>query len=108
MANILTHRTLFAAWTYCVICAANCTLATGPALEKPCLPQEQISVTRHTMQLDGNALSYTAITGFLPILNESGKTEANMFFVAYIKEQQDVAQRPITFAFNGGPGSSSV
>jgi carboxypeptidase C (cathepsin A) len=104
MSNILANKIVFAAWVYCLTCIVNCSFAT----EKSCPAQEQISVTKHTMQLDGNTLNYTAIAGFLPILNESGKTEANMFFVAYIKEPQDSNQRPVTFAFNGGPGSSSV
>jgi carboxypeptidase C (cathepsin A) len=108
MANILTCKIIFTACAYSVICVADCLFAASPVLEKLCPPQEQVSVTKHSIQLDGNTLNYTAIAGFLPILDESGKTEANMFFVAYIKEQQDVTSRPVTFAFNGGPGSSSV
>lgn len=108
MANILTRKTIFAALVYFVICIVNCAFATSSVSEKPCLPVEQISVTKHSIQLNGGTFNYTAIAGFLPILNESGKTDANMFFVAYIKEQQDSVQRPISFAFNGGPGSSSV
>jgi carboxypeptidase C (cathepsin A) len=99
---------IFATFALCVINITNCAFATSPASEKPCPPQEQVSVTKHSIQLDGNTLNYTAIAGFLPIMDESGKTEANMFFVAYIKEQEDATATPITFAFNGGPGSSSV
>jgi carboxypeptidase C (cathepsin A) len=108
MADNSTRKIIFAACAYGAICIANFALAAGPASEKPNLAQEQVSITKHSIQLDGNTLNYTAIAGFLPILDESGKTEANMFFVAYIRQQQNAASTPITFAFNGGPGSSSV
>lgn len=65
-------------------------------------------VTRHTTTVNGKALSYTATTGRLPIKRGDGKIEAEMFFVAYTLDGQDAARRPLTFAFNGGPGSASV
>ncbi len=65
-------------------------------------------VTRHQMMLDGKALKYTATTGRLPIKRGDGKIEAEMFFVAYTLDGQDAEKRPLTFAFNGGPGSATV
>lgn len=65
-------------------------------------------VTHHSATIGGKALSYTATTGRLPIKREDGKTEAEMFFVAYTVDGQDAGRRPLTFAFNGGPGSASV
>src|SRR5271163_2666157 len=65
-------------------------------------------ITHHSLTLNGKTLSYTATTGRLPIKREDGKTEAEMFFVAYTLDGQDPAKRPLTFAFNGGPGSASV
>ncbi|HKW16435.1 MAG TPA: hypothetical protein VJO35_02895 [Terriglobales bacterium] len=65
-------------------------------------------VTHHQMTLDGKVLKYTATTGRLPIKRGDGKIEAEMFFVAYTLDGQDVSKRPLTFAFNGGPGSASV
>ena len=41
-------------------------------------------------------------------IRDSGKIEAQMFFVAYTLDGQDAAKRPLTFAFNGGPGSSTI
>ncbi len=67
----------------------------------PVIPQHQIA-------LNGKTLSYTATTGRLPLKRGDGKTEAEMFFVAYTLDGQDAAKRPLTFAFNGGPGSASV
>jgi carboxypeptidase C (cathepsin A) len=65
-------------------------------------------VTHHQITVDGKLLKYTATAGRLPIKREDGKIEAEMFFVAYALEGQQANQRPLTFAFNGGPGSASV
>jgi len=65
-------------------------------------------VTHHQITVDGKLLKYTATTGRLPIKREEGKIEAEMFFVAYALDGQQANQRPLTFAFNGGPGSASI
>ncbi len=65
-------------------------------------------ITHHQVTLNGKTLSYTATAGRLPLKRGDGKTEAEMFFVAYTLDGQDAAKRPLTFAFNGGPGSASV
>ena len=65
-------------------------------------------ITHHQLALNGKSLSYTATAGRLPIKRADGKTEAEMFFVAYTLDGQDAAKRPLTFSFNGGPGSASV
>jgi carboxypeptidase C (cathepsin A) len=65
-------------------------------------------VTHHQLTLDGKALKYTATTGRLPIKRGDGKIEAEMFFVAYTLDGQDPEKRPLTFAFNGGPGSATI
>lgn len=65
-------------------------------------------VTQHQITVDGKVLKYTATTGRLPIKRPDGKIEAEMFFVAYTLDGQDAAKRPLTFAFNGGPGSSTI
>jgi carboxypeptidase C (cathepsin A) len=65
-------------------------------------------VTHHQITVDGKLLKYSATTGRLPIKRGDGKIEAEMFFVAYTLDGQDAAKRPLTFAFNGGPGSSTI
>ena len=65
-------------------------------------------ITHHQITLSGKILSYTATAGRLPIKRDDGKTEAEMFFVAYTLDGQEAAKRPLTFSFNGGPGSASV
>ena len=64
--------------------------------------------TRHQITVGGKLLKYTATAGRLPIKRGDGKIEAEMFYVAYTLDGQEVAKRPLTFAFNGGPGSASI
>ncbi len=65
-------------------------------------------VTHHQMQINGRMLHYTATAGRLPVKNATGKVEALMFYVAYTLDAAPVNQRPLTFAFNGGPGAASI
>ncbi|MEX3605504.1 MAG: peptidase S10 [Burkholderia sp.] len=56
----------------------------------------------------GKTVSDTSTTGHLTAIDPSGKAEATMFYVAYTAPSQDGKPRPVTFFYNGGPGSSSV
>src|SRR5579863_4489053 len=79
--------------------------ASKPA-EAP--PVETSSVTKHSIQIGGKTLPYTATAGTL-IIQKDTKPWASIFYVAYTLDGiQDRSKRPITFSFNGGPGSSSV
>jgi carboxypeptidase C (cathepsin A) len=65
--------------------------------------------TQHEVRINGKALRYTATAGRLPIRDDAGALQAEMFFVAYTSDAGTPAnQRPLTFAFNGGPGSASL
>ena len=66
------------------------------------------SVSHHTVTVGGKQLRYTATAGRLPIKTGEGTTEALMFYVAYTLDGADSATRPLTFAYNGGPGSASI
>ncbi len=68
---------------------------------------EQLSETRHSIVVDGRELDYTATAGTITLSEEDGTEKANVFFVAYTIDD-NTAKRPVTFTFNGGPGSSSV
>ncbi len=65
-------------------------------------------VTHHQITVEGKPLKYTATAGRLPIKRGDGKIEAEMFYVAYTLDGQEPGKRPLTFAFNGGPGSASI
>src|ERR1035437_8677309 len=63
----------------------------------------------NTVTIAGERVTYTAETGMLPVLKADGTTRASVFYVAYTR--QDVTNpgaRPVTFSFNGGPGSASL
>ncbi len=81
----------------------------SPPVRAERLPTQQLSVTHHEIVIEGKPLKYRATAGYLVLLDEDGHHKANVFFVAYEKEGEEMpARRPVTFAFNGGPGSSSV
>lgn len=72
-------------------------------------PKEVLSETKHTVQIAGKSIEYTATAGNLLLKEENGRPKANIFFIAYTRAGATVdAKRPLTFSFNGGPGSSSV
>ncbi len=81
--------------------APHAAAAAGPASQ---LPQD--SVTQHTITLDGRQLSYKATAGTLPATGAKGEVAAKIFYVSYTVES--AAARPVTFAFNGGPGAGSA
>lgn len=86
------------------------TIATESPKSQPEAPPEEQVTTRHSLVVHGEPLAYTAIAGTLVLKAEDGtKPKASVFYVAYVREDvADLAARPITFSFNGGPGSSSV
>jgi carboxypeptidase C (cathepsin A) len=66
-------------------------------------------VTHHSIAVDGKTLNYTATVAQMPLRNASGETEAHIFYMAYTLDGvSDPATRPLTFCFNGGPGSASM
>ena len=65
-------------------------------------------VTHHSIRVGGRELRYTATAGRMPIKDTEGKTDALMFYVAYTLDGGDPSTRPVTFSFNGGPGSASI
>jgi carboxypeptidase C (cathepsin A) len=66
-------------------------------------------VTHHSMNLGGRTLNYTATVGQMPLKTPSGETEAHIFYMAYTLDGvTDLSKRPLTFSFNGGPGSASL
>jgi carboxypeptidase C (cathepsin A) len=79
----------------------------APAQEKKPDEEKPPVVTHHEIHAGGKLLKYTATTGLMPIRNADGEIEAHIFFVSYALDNPG-ARRPLTFSFNGGPGSSSV
>jgi len=66
-------------------------------------------VTKHATTVGGQSLSYTATVAQMPLKDAAGDTEAHIFYMAYTLDGvTDAARRPLTFCFNGGPGSASM
>ncbi|MHB1702318.1 MAG: S10 family peptidase [Acidobacteriaceae bacterium] len=72
------------------------------------VPPERSSVTRHTLELNGQTIHYTATAGTLLVRNEQDKPYGSFFYVAYTQDGVEPKARPVTFLYNGGPGSSSM
>jgi carboxypeptidase C (cathepsin A) len=63
----------------------------------------------NTVTIAGERVTYTAETGMLPVLKSDGTSRASVFYVAYTRrDTTNAPARPVTFCFNGGPGSASV
>jgi carboxypeptidase C (cathepsin A) len=72
-------------------------------------PEPKSSVTRHEVRIGGELIKYTATAGWLIMKDEAGKPVARFGYTAYVRDGvKDRARRPVTFAYNGGPGSSSI
>jgi len=69
---------------------------------------ETSSVTHGVVKIGGAEVHYKATASMLPILLPDGKPSAQVFRISYVKEGTEAKDRPVTFCFNGGPGSSSV
>lgn len=69
---------------------------------------DNIVTTSHTLRAGGETIHYTARAGTLVLRSDDGEPRASFFVVAYTRDGADPAKRPVTFTFNGGPGSSSV
>ncbi|MFO0861624.1 MAG: hypothetical protein U0570_13825 [Phycisphaerales bacterium] len=75
-------------------------------------------ITEHDIVIGGQTIHYRATAGLMPLLDDYGKSKASVFYIAYEKldksgpngewRRPDPGSRPVTFTFNGGPGSSSV
>ena len=70
---------------------------------------EELARSQHSARIGGERLRYSAKVGRLELRDDKGKPRANVYYFAYLKKNPgELAKRPITFAFNGGPGSASV
>lgn len=92
----------------CLLAFTLCAAAPRPAAVKApsvaLLPPD--AVTRHTMVLGGKPIAYTARAGLILVRDADGKPLATMFYTAFTAG--DARTRPVTFFYNGGPGSSTI
>jgi len=75
-------------------------------VELPPLPAD--ASVKQSIHVAGRTLAYTATVGSLPVRDDKGKKIGEVVFTAYVLDAPRDPRRPVTFAFNGGPGASSV
>jgi carboxypeptidase C (cathepsin A) len=66
------------------------------------------SITEHSIDSPGGKLAYTATAGTLSLFDQSGERLGAIFYTAYVAKNPGTVERPVTFAFNGGPGAASA
>lgn len=91
-----------------LLAGASSLPAFAQDASKPLTGAPADSVTRHRYKLGGSDTAFTVTAGTLPMLDAKGERLAWMFYVAYVRDGAAKETRPITFAFNGGPGASSA
>jgi carboxypeptidase C (cathepsin A) len=72
--------------------------------------KDELSETTNSVTINGVKVTYKATAGTMVMKDEEGKPHASIFFIAYsrLDGNTNLDERPITFSFNGGPGSASV
>src|SRR5580658_2294808 len=65
-------------------------------------------VTHHSVTVQGKTINYTATVAQMPLKDAAGETEAHIFYMAYTLDGAADTTKPLTFSFNGGPGSASM
>ena len=71
------------------------------------IPPEKAVTTNHSVSVGGKSIAYKATAGTLIIRDDKGKPDASVFYVAYTADGES-GKRPVTFLYNGGPGSASI
>ena len=88
---------------------ADSTVYSSAATASLATPNENAAVIASHIQLNGAQFNYTATTGHLTASDvKTGQASASFFYVAYTVAGADKARRPVTFFYNGGPGSAST
>src|SRR5215831_7886517 len=89
--------------------AAQAEGAQAKQAQHPPIAEEKSSLTHHSAHIGGQEIKYAATAATYNIRADDGTPKATMFYVAYTKEGvTDIAKRPISFVYNGGPGSASL
>jgi carboxypeptidase C (cathepsin A) len=72
------------------------------------IPPETSAVTKHDLTVGGRTVHYTATAGNFLIRDEQDKPNGSIFYTAYTEDGVDPKTRPVTFFYNGGPGSATI
>ena len=95
--------------TIAAILSAAFLVAAAPADKTPYVaPATPDSVTHAVARVGGVSIAYTARAGTITLRNAKDQITARMFYTAFTKDGADLRNRPVTFFYNGGPGSSTI
>lgn len=83
-------------------------LLVGASARPPEVPYSPDAVTHHTIVLNGRTYAYTARAGTITLTDEDHRPTCRVFYVAYTLDGSNLSTRPVTFLYNGGPGSSTM
>jgi carboxypeptidase C (cathepsin A) len=84
-------------------------LAAAPDPKPPYVPPAPPDAVTHAVaHVNGQAIRYTARAGMITLRNDKDQLTARMFYTAFTKDGADPKTRPVTFFYNGGPGSSTI
>jgi carboxypeptidase C (cathepsin A) len=112
--KLAQRSALAAVLAVCALGQLSAAQSESPAPEaakpKPeAAPEPKSSKTQHQLAIDGNPVLYTATAGWLIMKDDKDKAIARFGYTAYtLNGVEDLGRRPIMFAYNGGPGSSSI
>ncbi|HEY1653982.1 MAG TPA: hypothetical protein VGF86_02580 [Candidatus Tumulicola sp.] len=87
---------------------AGSSIAARAAAPPPIPKLTPDAVTHHSLQLDGRNLAYAARAGTITLRDGEDRPTARIFYTAYTLDGADPMRRPVTFFYNGGPGSSTI
>ncbi|HYL09870.1 MAG TPA: hypothetical protein VEU31_03950 [Candidatus Acidoferrales bacterium] len=83
--------------------------AEGKPDAKEAPPKEESSVTEHTIRIGGQTIPYKATAGTTLLKNDKDEPTGLLYSVAYTRSDvKDLSQRPVSFLYNGGPGSATM
>ena len=106
-------------WVLVLVFGISTTMNAQPGQGKPgekkeekaekSVPEPQESVTQHSIKIEGKNINYTATAATMILKNADDEAIAEFGYVAYTRDGiQELGTRPVTFAYNGGPGSASI
>ncbi|HEV2197668.1 MAG TPA: hypothetical protein VGR55_18930 [Candidatus Acidoferrum sp.] len=100
---------LLAASAFAMSLPAQDKPAEKPAEAPAAPPKEESSVTDHTIKIGGQTIPYKATASTILLKNEKDEPTALIYSTAYTRSDvKDLSQRPLSFLYNGGPGSASI
>jgi carboxypeptidase C (cathepsin A) len=108
MRSLLVFALAVFAFGCAQVAPANAQASPAPAPSFRPVPGVKDAVTHHTITIGGRRITYTARAGTILLRDGEHEPTASMFYVAYTADGADARKRPVTFFWNGGPGSSTI